>query len=142
MAKCSDLCPRQRPLFDNGKNVPQNDCAVPGTFICITKLGYDADQMPLALRPKCPCCGCRQNPMDDFRTSEIKRDGCAFDPCSPCHKRLYEDYIDSFAICAQPPTGNLPNDDEACLQNCAQLCPQNCQPPCCQQTNAWIENQC
>ncbi|VDM15849.1 unnamed protein product [Hydatigera taeniaeformis] len=73
-------------------------CAGLPPYFQVTKLGYDAEQMPLALRPRCPCCGCRLNPLDEFKISEVKRDGCAFDPCSPYDSKLYSSYFESFAL--------------------------------------------
>ncbi|CUT99150.1 expressed conserved protein [Echinococcus multilocularis] len=98
MSVCSESCMSQQPVCGgSGSLVRPCWTGLPPCFQ-VTKLGYDADQMPLALRPRCPCCGCRQNPLHEFKISEVKRDGCAFDPCSPCDSKLYESYFESFAL--------------------------------------------
>lgn len=143
---CCEPLTSQHPCCDNAGNMIPRDYYVPPNCVIQTKLGYDADQMPMALRPKCPCCGCRQNPLDEIKISEVKRDGCAFDPCSPCHNKTYERYYDSFLVCPPnpccPSQPCCPPQPMPCPAPCPQACcPQPCCPPPCQPTyqacDAW-----
>ena len=127
-ASCA-ACRGQRPLCDCNGNLVKISCPTLPPCSQLTKLGYDADQMPLALRPRCPCCGCRQNPLHEYKISEVKRDGCAFDPCSPCDNRLYECYYEAFACSA---TNCTTASCCASQPDCPTPCPEEeVQVPCC-----------
>ena len=128
MNSCCTACSNQRPICDCNGNLVKVCCTNPPPCSQLTKLGYDADQMPLALRPRCPCCGCRQNPLHEYKISEVKRDGCAFDPCSPCDNKLYESYYEAFACsathCPPPCCTSQPECSTPCQEDEVQV-------PCC-----------
>ncbi|VDN19202.1 unnamed protein product [Dibothriocephalus latus] len=58
--------------------------------------------MPMQLRPRCPCCGCRQLPPAGNSPRLDQQDPCGYDPTDPCDQMLYEEYYQSFAEVCPP----------------------------------------
>lgn len=113
MSVCSESCTSQQSVCGTCGSFMRPCCAGLPPYFQVTKLGYDAEQMPLALRPRCPCCGCRLNPLDEFKFSEVKRDGCTFDPCSPLDSKLYSSYFESFALSTPAKSMSSCSDSQA-----------------------------
>lgn len=62
----------------------------------LTKLGYDACNLPEIQRQKCPCCGFRQVPIECCSREDRTVAPCGYDPKNTEHKNVYGTYFDRF----------------------------------------------
>ncbi|VDM00934.1 unnamed protein product [Schistocephalus solidus] len=93
------ICDAQGNLWPTPEQFPIAKKATPSQR---TKLGYDNDQMPMWLRPRCPCCGCRQLPPAGHSPHLDQQNPCGYDPTDPCDQMLYEEYYQSFSDVCPP----------------------------------------
>ncbi|BHF76934.1 hypothetical protein SprV_0502003500 [Sparganum proliferum] len=89
--------PAYRPCCDiYGRIIPVNKPYEKPIESERTKLGYDACTLPEVMRPRCPCCGFRQLPIECCFKGEVLPQACAYDPSDKRHRKIYSQYYEKF----------------------------------------------